>query len=160
MTVKKQGPRAEDICPPKARIERRNLSLLMIKARDGIADFFRPILKENGLTEQQWRVLRDLYENGESSVGQVSKRCHILGPSLTGMLNRMRTSKLLKQRFDSTDQRRYFITLTKTGQKKFEKLAPLIEDKYREIDALFGADEIKRIYDQLDSIIKRTNKSP
>jgi DNA-binding MarR family transcriptional regulator len=42
----------------------RNLPLLLLQARERVMARFRPILNEHGITEQQWRIVRLLLEEG------------------------------------------------------------------------------------------------
>lgn len=139
----------------KVQLRRRNLPLLLLKARDGVAGYFRPIFKAHGLTEQQWRVLRSLYENGESSIGNVARRCHILGPSLTGMLERMASAGMLVQRIDDSDLRRSFVSLTKLGRTTFEEMVPQIEEAYAVLEARVGSDELQELYRRTDELVER-----
>jgi len=41
-----------------------SLPLKLLKAREAALNYFRPILKEIPLTEQQWRIIRALNEYG------------------------------------------------------------------------------------------------
>lgn len=139
----------------KAELKRRNLPLLMLVVRDTIASRFRPIFKQFGLTEQQYRVVRSLYERGESSIGEVASRCHILGPSLTGLINRMAKAGLVVGRLDETDMRRSFISLTRQARSMFEEMVPLIEDAYTRLEEDLGVDEVKALYRKLDQVMTK-----
>ncbi len=55
----------------------------------------RPSLREHGLSDQQWRVLRVLGEHGAVETGRVAREAFILGPSLTGVLARMERDGLI-----------------------------------------------------------------
>jgi hypothetical protein len=39
-------------------LRHRNLHLLILQAREALMAQFRPILDENGVTEQPWRMIR------------------------------------------------------------------------------------------------------
>ena len=41
---------------------RPSLTLALLQAREATMTYFRPALNEMGLTEQQWRVIRILYQ--------------------------------------------------------------------------------------------------
>ena len=45
-------------------LRHRNLPQLMLQAREALMAQFRPILNENGVTEQQWRIIRALLTHG------------------------------------------------------------------------------------------------
>ena len=42
-----------------------SLTLSLLQAREAAMAFFRPLLNEHDLTEQQWRVIRILKQHGE-----------------------------------------------------------------------------------------------
>ncbi|MBV6567323.1 homoprotocatechuate degradation operon regulator HpaR, partial [Acinetobacter baumannii] len=44
---------------------RPSLTLALLEAREAIMSHFRPALNEVGLTEQQWRIIRILYQYEE-----------------------------------------------------------------------------------------------
>lgn len=68
----------------------RNLPQLFLRAREELLRHFRPIITHFGLTEQQWRILRAVSENGQLEPREICEICQILSPSLTGVLSRMR----------------------------------------------------------------------
>lgn len=74
--------------------------------------FFRPLLNEHDLTEQQWRVIRILRQQGELESHQLAHLACILKPSLTGVLSRLERDGIVRRRKSSEDQRRVFIALT------------------------------------------------
>jgi len=59
----------------------------------------RPSLREHGLSDQQWRVLRVLGEHAHDpagiETGRVAREAYLLGPSLTGVLSRMERDGLI-----------------------------------------------------------------
>ena len=59
----------------------------------------RPSLRDHGLSDQQWRVLRVLGEHAEEAdgieTGRVAREAFLLGPSLTGVLARMERDGLV-----------------------------------------------------------------
>ena len=70
------------------RISYRNLPQLFLKAREELLGHFRPIINHFGLTEQQWRILRTLSEHEQLEPREICEICHILSPSLAGVLAR------------------------------------------------------------------------
>ena len=49
--------------------------MLLLRAREKMMERFRPLLTANGLTEQQWRVIRALTENGPMEPREISDIC-------------------------------------------------------------------------------------
>ena len=54
----------------------------LLKAREAAMSRFRPMLREHGLTEQQWRVIRALADYKEIDAGELAKKSFLLAPSL------------------------------------------------------------------------------
>jgi DNA-binding MarR family transcriptional regulator len=80
----------------------RNLPRLLLQAREAVMTHTRPSLREHGLSDQQWRVLRVLGENAHCAegveTGRVAREAFLLGPSLTGVLTRMARDGLIERR--------------------------------------------------------------
>ena len=60
----------------------RNLPQLLLQTREALMAQFRPILNENGVTEQQWRIVRALLMRGPLEPRQLCELCHQLEPFL------------------------------------------------------------------------------
>src|SRR3954469_10596855 len=90
----------------------RNLPRLLLQARESVMTHTRPSLREHGLSDQQWRGLRVLGENGTAETGRVAREAFILGPSLTGVLARMERDGLIQRERDAADQRRTVVKAT------------------------------------------------
>ena len=71
------------------RLHHRNLPLLLLQARERVISHFRPILNANGVTEQQWRIVRVLYEKPSLEPREIVELCRISSPSMAGVLARM-----------------------------------------------------------------------
>lgn len=139
----------------RTQLSHRNLPLLMLQAREQVTACFRPIFRSCGLTEQQWRILRALYEHHEMMISQLAESCLILGPSLTGILQRMIDADLVVKRLDALDTRRFHVSLTKQGRAKFEAMAPLVEDAYANLERRVGKATIAELYRILDDLVTR-----
>jgi homoprotocatechuate degradation regulator HpaR len=134
-------------------ISRRNLPLLLLQAREAVIAHFRPILQRFGLTEQQWRIIRVLEEEGELEPWQISERCQILKPSLSGVLARMEDLGLVERRRVETDQRRWLVRGTRRSSTLVARMAPLVEAQYRHLEAALGAERVSALYAALDRLL-------
>lgn len=131
----------------------RNLPQLLLKARDALLSHFRGILTHYGLTEQQWRIVRSLHEQGPLEPNQLCDVCQILSPSMVGVLSRMQTQELIVRERAAHDQRRIIISLTPQGQAIYARVAPLVEAQYRLIEDAIGHDLIDQTYAQIDRLL-------
>ena len=132
----------------------RNLPRLLLQARESVMAHTRPGLREQGLSDQQWRVLRVLGEHGTVDTGRVAREAYILGPSLTGVLARMERDGLVKRERDSADQRRTVVKASAKGLKLVEKLSRTIEAHYDWMERSLGKQKLSRLYAMLDEVIE------
>ena len=132
----------------------RNLPRLLLQARESVMAHTRPGLREHGLSDQQWRVLRVLGEHGTVETGRVAREAFILGPSLTGVLARMERDGLISRERDPQDQRRSVVEATARGLKLVEKLSRTIEAHYDWMEQSLGKQKLAQLYQLLDEVIE------
>ncbi|MBK0391456.1 homoprotocatechuate degradation operon regulator HpaR [Ramlibacter algicola] len=131
----------------------RNLPRLLLQAREAVMAHNRPRLREHGLSDQQWRVLRVLGEHGTVETGRVAREAYILGPSLTGVLARMERDGLVRRERDPADQRRTVVEATAKGRKLVEKLSNTVEAHYQFMEQAMGKQKLAQLYALLDELI-------
>jgi homoprotocatechuate degradation regulator HpaR len=131
----------------------RNLPRLLLQARESLMAHTRPRLREHGLSDQQWRVLRVLGEQGSVETGRVAREAYILGPSLTGVLARMERDGLVKRERDPADQRRTVVEATAKGRRMVERLSHTVETHYRWLEQSLGKQKLAQLYELLDELI-------
>ena len=132
----------------------RNLPGLLLQARESVMAHTRPSLREHGLSDQQWRVLRVLGEHGTVETGRVAREAYILGPSLTGVLARMERDGLIARERDPADQRRTVVQATPKGLKLVDKLSRSIESHYAWMEKTLGKQKLAQLYLLLDQVIE------
>lgn len=135
------------------RFAHRNLPMLLLRAREGVLAHFRPVLNAHGVTEQQWRIVRVLIEQGPLEPRQLVELCCISSPSLAGILARMDELQLVRRARIGHDQRRVRVSLTPASRRLAARMAPQIEAAYRRIESHIGADFTARFYRTLDELI-------
>ena len=110
---------------------RRSLPIALNRAREAVMSPIRDMLAETGLTEQQWRVLRVLEENGPMAANKLAGGADLLLPSLTRITATMAAKRLITQIRDENDRRRQVIAITDEGRAiiadKSEQAANIIE---------------------------------
>ena len=131
----------------------RNLPRLLLQAREAVMAHTRPSLREHGLSDQQWRVLRVLGEHGMVETGRVAREAFILGPSLTGVLARMERDNLIPRARDPADQRRTVVEATPHGMKLVKRLGTSIEAHYDWMEKSLGKAKLAQLYGLLDELI-------
>ena len=139
----------------------RNLPRLLLQAREAVMTHTRPSLREHGLSDQQWRVLRGLGEHANSKdgaegveTGRVAREAFLLGPSLTGVLTRMERDGLIERSRCSQDARRTVVRATPLGLSKVAKLSEAIEAHYAWMESELGKQKLAQLYQLLDAVIQ------
>ncbi len=116
---------------------------------------FRPSLRAHDLTDQQWRVLRALFDHGQKDLGELAEMCCLLKPSITRIIRTMETRELLKKQADNKDQRRTIVSITSDGRKLIAQVGPHSQQVYREIEAEFGTEALEELYSKLDALMAK-----
>lgn len=124
----------------------------LLKARESAMAYFRPLLNEAGLTEQQWRVIRVLQDHGEMEFRELSQICCIQPPSLTGILTRLERERVVRRKRSASDQRRLHVSLTRKGVARFAALSEQIEANYRLLEQQLGRNRFRVLMEVLGEL--------
>ncbi|TWB58329.1 MarR family transcriptional regulator [Rhizobium sp. ERR 922] len=134
------------------RDRRRSLAIGLLRAREAIMSHFRPILAAHEVTEQQWRVIRILYEGGELDATELADKASILAPSLTRMIRSLEERGFITKHKDDADGRRVLLQITPAGQAIVEDVMPESQKVYADIDARFGEERVEKLLDMLEEL--------
>jgi homoprotocatechuate degradation regulator HpaR len=130
----------------------RSLPMSLLRAREAVMRQFRPSLREHGLTEQQWRILRALAAIEAAEVTELARTAFLLGPSLSRILRDLEARNLIERKTAKTDQRRSMVSISKEGVKLMASVAPSSEAIYAEITQRFGARKLAELQDMLGEL--------
>jgi len=122
-----------------------SLTLQLLQAREAAMAFFRPLLNQHGLTEQQWRVIRVLAEMGPMESQQLAEHTCILKPSMTGVLSRMERDGLVYRHKPPHDLRRMHVGLREEGQRRFDAMHAAVAHSYLRIEQRFGSRDMQQL---------------
>lgn len=131
-----------------------SLPLQLLKAREACMNFFRPLLQENGVTEQQWRILRALHAHGELETKQLANLCCVLSPSLTGIVNRLEQQGYIQRRKSTEDQRRTLLSITDQARQLFDKMSPEVDARYKAFSDKYGEEKLQQLMTLLNDLSK------
>ena len=123
-----------------------SLPMQLLRARESAMSRFRPMLRNHGLTEQQWRVVRVLAAEKKLDTGELSRLTFLLAPSLTRILKTLDQEGLVQRTPDPEDLRRVDVRLSKAGRIVYNKVSPDSERLYREIEEQFGLQKLNELY--------------
>lgn len=112
-----------------------SLPMMLYRALAAVMPGFRRIFTAAGLTEQQWRVLRVLWEHDEIAQGALAALTLIPPPSLIGVLDRLTANGLIERHRSERDRRVVNVAATRAGRRLEEKLMPAVAEVYAELRA-------------------------
>jgi len=130
----------------------RSLPMALLRAREAVMRQFRPSLRNHGLTEQQWRILRALAAVEESEVTELARTAFLLGPSLSRILRDLEARRLIERRTAASDLRRGVVSISEKGLKLMEGVAPSSEAIYAAITRRYGARKLAELQDMLGAL--------
>src|ERR1700704_1389738 len=130
----------------------RSLPMSLLRAREAVMRQFRPSLRDHGLTEQQWRILRALASVESIEVTELAHVAFLLGPSLSRILRDLEARHLIERRVAKADLRRGVVSISAKGLKLIEAVAPSSEAIYTAITRRYGARKLAELQDMLHAL--------
>jgi homoprotocatechuate degradation regulator HpaR len=130
----------------------RSLPMSLLRAREAVMRQFRPSLRNHGLTEQQWRILRALAAVDAIEVTELARVAFLLGPSLSRILRDLEARRLIERRTAKADLRRAFVSISAKGLKLIEAVAPTSEAIYSAITKRYGARKLAELQEMLGAL--------
>ena len=129
-----------------------SLPMSLLRTREAVMRLFRPSLRELGLTEQQWRVMRCIHSEEYVDAKTISNECFILGPSLSRILTDLEKNGIILRQKNENDLRRQIIYLSKTGTRLFDKHAKKSEAIYKSIEKRLGKKKLASLIATLQEV--------
>src|SRR3954454_22291007 len=90
----------------------RSLPMSLLRAREAVMRQFRPSLREHGLTEEQWRILRALPAIEAVELTDFARPAFLLGPSFSRILRDLEARNLIERKTANADQRRSIVSIS------------------------------------------------
>jgi DNA-binding MarR family transcriptional regulator len=134
------------------------LPYLLNRAGLRIGVLFSRDIEPHGVTLPMWRVLIELWHNGDHRLGELAERTSIDLSTLSRLLVAMQRKQLIVRRRSGLDGRALSLTLTERGLELTEKIAPyalhyedvamqgLSDDDVKRLKQL-----LKKVYDNLQA---------
>lgn len=127
--------------------------MLLYAAIDVVMPRFRQIFREFGLTEQQWRVLRVLWDIEEISHSDLARITLIPAPSLVGVVDRLGKMQLVERRRSGLDRRVVLVATTAQGRELRDQILPAIQQSYFELRDSLDDDTWRALLDGLEDLV-------
>ena len=130
----------------------RSLPMSLLRAREAVMRHFRASLRNHGLTEQQWRILRALASIDAIEVTELARVAFLLGPSLSRILRDLEARQLIERKVAKADLRRGVVSISAKGLRLIEAVAPSSEEIYADITRRYGARKLAELQDMLHAL--------
>ena len=125
-----------------------SLPIALLRARQATAHKFKPHTDAAGLSQPQWRVIRALAGGEPLDVATLAARCVLMQPSVSRLLKGLEERGLVET-LAGADARRRVLALTAAGQRLFDRIAMISEAVYRDIEAVYGREDLARLVEML-----------
>lgn len=131
----------------------RSLPMMLYRTLDTVMPRFRKIFNDFGITEQQGRVLRVLWEQEQLTLKALSELTLIPAPSLVGVVDRLQSSGLVARRRSDTDRRKVYVLATPKGIELETEIMPRLASAYVALKQSVDA----QTWEQVQSGLERIN---
>jgi DNA-binding MarR family transcriptional regulator len=122
------------------------LAALLAQASHLISSEFHAVVRREGLTISEWRVLATLADSPPMSIGRLARIALAQQPTVTRLLDRMQEKGHVGRSAHGRDRRITLVTITPAGRRLVDRLIGLAREHEDRVLAPFGrarADALK-----------------
>lgn len=132
----------------------QSLAGTLLAAREAVMAPIRPLLREAGVTDQQWRVLRVLADGGPLDAGGIAQRALLYAPSVTRIVREMVDRGLLSRGTSESDRRRSVIEITPAGRDLVSRTAERTARMLVAYGEAFGGERLERFVAEASVLVE------
>lgn len=125
------------------------ISASLIAASESITTPLRTILREFGVTEPQWRVLRVINDRGQSDASSIAEIGLLHASSVSRIVQELEERGLLHRTPVPGDRRRRLFTLSDTGREMVDGTSGLMGDVLDDFTGRFGEQRMQALLEEL-----------
>ena len=130
----------------------RSLPMMLYRTLDAVMPRFRKIFNDFGLTEQQGRVLRVLWEQDAIALGELGRLTQLPAPSLVGIVDRLSGMGLVERQRSDADRRVVNVVATTAGRGLQADIMPRVAAEYAALKQTVDARVWQQVLEGLHSI--------
>lgn len=108
-----------------------SLPMMLHRTLDSVIPRYRAIFKQHNISEQQWRILRVLWESDRCTTAELASKTLLPSPSMVGIIDRMISKELIIRDRSKEDRRRVYVSLTDKARTMQATLVPQIDEVYK-----------------------------
>ncbi|MBN9428507.1 MAG: MarR family transcriptional regulator [Burkholderiales bacterium] len=139
--------------PGEPRFVDNYLAALLAQASQLISSEFHAVVRRNGFSVSEWRVLATLDGDQALSIGRLAQIVLIKQPTVTRLLDRMENKGYVERLPHDSDRRVTLVRVTPTGRKTAARLIALAREHEQRVLAPFGLQRAEQLKSTLQRII-------
>jgi len=130
----------------------QSLPMILHRTLDGVMPEFRNLFAKYNLTEQQWRILRILWEDEKVTSADLSARSLLPPPSLVGIIDRLENKQLVTRLRSLEDRRIVYVLATAKGRRLGDEVVPMVQEINNRIRQTLSQEEWRMMETALSKI--------
>ena len=139
------------------RIDEEKLLVKILSVGEQIEHTFASYLKENGLSEPQYNVLRILRGANKPIPSQtIAERLISRRPDITRLVDRLNTMKLVKRKRCDKDRRVVYVSITEKGLSLLNNMDQPMQNRSKEFLADLSDNECNELMTLMNKLMKET----
>jgi DNA-binding MarR family transcriptional regulator len=132
---------------------RTHLSYVLSEAERAVNRGLAAGLLAEGVSVEQWRILRALSDGHGHSMGDLAEAALMPHPTLTKAVDRLVDGALVYRRQDAEDRRRVAVYLSERGVELVDRLDEASATHHRALEEAFGTARAERLMRELTALI-------
>ena len=136
------------------------LAALLAQASQLISGEFHQVVRANGYSVSEWRVLATLAGSPPLSIGRLASISTIKQPTVTRLLDRMEAKGLVQRLEKDGDRRITLVAITPAGTRLVSRLIVLARAHEQRVLEPFGLQRAEELKSTLRHIIELHNAGP
>ena len=138
---------------------RSHLAYLLTEAEQAVNRGLAEALSAEGVTVEQWRILRALSDGYGHSMGDLAAAVLMPHPTLTKAVDRLIESALVYRRQDEVDRRRVAVYLADIGRDLVRRIDEQAIEHQRRVEAAYGLQRTERLMRELSRLVDSLSRS-
>jgi DNA-binding MarR family transcriptional regulator len=132
---------------------RSYLAYVLAEADRAVNERLGEALEAEGVTVEQWRILRALSDGRGHSMGDLARAALMPHPTLTKAVDRLAERALVYRRQDDDDRRRVAVFLSDRGHDLVGRLDRRATDHHLEMAEAYGTQRTQRLMRELERLV-------
>ncbi len=129
------------------------LAALLAQASHRISSEFHRVVRAQGLSVSEWRVLASLAEGHPVSTSRLAKLAIMKTPTTSRLLDRMQARGQITRMVDESDRRVTLVCITPKGQRTVSRLIERAREHEAKVLAPFGLERAEALKTSLRTLI-------